>query len=72
MSFSYECHSRRDVPVNPKIYRVRGDLSWEDVIYNSAREKSYLNGTLWITFNLLLFAHIPSFFSHTCSFINFV
>jgi hypothetical protein len=48
VSFSYECHSRRDVPVNPKIYRVRGDLMWEDVVFNSARDKTFLNGNFFV------------------------
>jgi hypothetical protein len=44
VSFSYECHARRDIPVNPKIYRIRTDVSWEEVVCNSAKEKTFLNG----------------------------
>eukprot|EP00026_Physarum_polycephalum_P001724 Phypoly_transcript_01726.p1 GENE.Phypoly_transcript_01726~~Phypoly_transcript_01726.p1 ORF type:complete len:978 (+),score=124.21 Phypoly_transcript_01726:128-3061(+) len=35
VTFTYEIHSRRDVPVNPKISRVRTDLAWDDVVMNS-------------------------------------
>lgn len=50
VSFSFECQARRELPVNPKIYRIRTDLSWEDVVYNSAKEKAFFNG---IILNLL-------------------
>eukprot|EP00026_Physarum_polycephalum_P004271 Phypoly_transcript_04288.p1 GENE.Phypoly_transcript_04288~~Phypoly_transcript_04288.p1 ORF type:complete len:615 (+),score=69.63 Phypoly_transcript_04288:198-1847(+) len=41
VSFSYETHSRREVPINPLIYRVRTDLVWEDVVLNSFREPGH-------------------------------
>ena len=44
VSFSFENHARRDLPVNPSIYRVRADLSWEDVLESFAKEKKFLNG----------------------------
>lgn len=44
VSFSYENY-RNGIPVNPKIFRVRTDLSWENVVHNSNFEKPQLNGT---------------------------
>lgn len=41
VSFSFERHAQFDVPVNPKIFRVRYDVSWQDVVYNSYRETQY-------------------------------
>ena len=38
VTFSYESHSRRDEPVNPKIFRVRADVSWEELMESNARE----------------------------------
>ena len=44
MSFSYEVNSRREVPVNAEIYRVRSDLSWEDILLDFSKELKSLNG----------------------------
>jgi hypothetical protein len=44
VTFSYEIHARRELPVNPEIYRVRTDVSWEEVILNSLKEKKFRNG----------------------------
>lgn len=44
VSFSYENIARRDLPVNPKIYRVRTDLSWQEVVYSSVKEEKFLSG----------------------------
>lgn len=38
VTFNYESYSRRSVPVNPKIYRIRTDMSWEDVLRAHAKE----------------------------------
>ena len=46
VSFSYENYARRDLPVNPKIYRVRTDLSWQEVVYSSVKEEKFLTGML--------------------------
>eukprot|EP00026_Physarum_polycephalum_P001298 Phypoly_transcript_01299.p1 GENE.Phypoly_transcript_01299~~Phypoly_transcript_01299.p1 ORF type:complete len:1145 (+),score=200.33 Phypoly_transcript_01299:2-3436(+) len=32
VTISYDINSRREVPTNPKILRIRTDLSWEDVV----------------------------------------
>jgi hypothetical protein len=44
VTFSYESNARRDVPISPKIYRIRTDLSWREVVENAAAEKKFLNG----------------------------
>eukprot|EP00026_Physarum_polycephalum_P000635 Phypoly_transcript_00636.p1 GENE.Phypoly_transcript_00636~~Phypoly_transcript_00636.p1 ORF type:complete len:901 (-),score=99.66 Phypoly_transcript_00636:59-2761(-) len=44
VSFSYQNYSRHAIPVDPKIYRIRSDVSWEDVVRNFSREnQSSLN-----------------------------
>lgn len=44
VTFSYENHARRDLPVNPKIYRIRTDLDWQEVINNFKKEETFLSG----------------------------
>jgi hypothetical protein len=46
VTFSFDNYARRDLPVNPKIYRVRTDISWDDVIHNYAKEKHYVSGMI--------------------------
>ena len=47
VSFFYESYSRnRDVPVHPQVYRVRSDLSWQDVIKSTTEEEKYEDGML--------------------------
>ena len=41
VSFSYDAHSRRDIPVNPKIFKVRTDISWEEVVQAEHEAKQY-------------------------------
>lgn len=48
VSFTFEKHRLLDIPSHPKVFRVRSDVSWEDVIYNSKKEKKYLNGMFTI------------------------
>ena len=59
VSFSFESHARRDVPVRPKIYRIRTDVSWEDISWNLAHESRSLNGMM-ITSTLSLSPSIIS------------
>eukprot|EP00026_Physarum_polycephalum_P001621 Phypoly_transcript_01623.p1 GENE.Phypoly_transcript_01623~~Phypoly_transcript_01623.p1 ORF type:complete len:1048 (-),score=160.89 Phypoly_transcript_01623:116-2998(-) len=42
VSFSYDMHTRRDLPVNPVIYKLRNDLSWEDVVRNHVQEEKHI------------------------------
>ena len=44
VSFSFEIYARRDVPARPIMYRIRTDVSWEDVVHNFYQENKYLNG----------------------------
>ena len=44
VSYSYEGHNARDLPVSPKIFRIRKDLLWLDVVLNFRRERKFLNG----------------------------
>lgn len=47
VSFSYENSARREVPLNPKIFRVRCDLDWNDVLLSDSRKNEvFLNGVL--------------------------
>lgn len=34
----------REVPSNPLVYRIRTDLSWEDVLNSSASTRLFLSG----------------------------
>eukprot|EP00026_Physarum_polycephalum_P003660 Phypoly_transcript_03673.p1 GENE.Phypoly_transcript_03673~~Phypoly_transcript_03673.p1 ORF type:complete len:675 (+),score=95.36 Phypoly_transcript_03673:213-2237(+) len=40
VTLEYESHARKDVPVGPKIVRIRTDVSWEDVLRDYARDNS--------------------------------
>lgn len=48
VSFSYEASSRRDVPSGIKVFRIRLDLSWEDVIINHSRDSGTFISFLFI------------------------
>jgi hypothetical protein len=47
VTFSYTSYSRNSLPVNPVVYRVRTDISWEDVLQEHETEDAdpQLNGT---------------------------
>lgn len=32
--FTYDNYSRYSLPVNPKVYRIRTDITWEEIIFN--------------------------------------
>eukprot|EP00026_Physarum_polycephalum_P002112 Phypoly_transcript_02116.p1 GENE.Phypoly_transcript_02116~~Phypoly_transcript_02116.p1 ORF type:complete len:954 (+),score=114.83 Phypoly_transcript_02116:59-2920(+) len=49
VSFSYDSYGRGHAPVNPKVYRIRTDLSWEDVCRNYASERMHLNAHLQVS-----------------------
>eukprot|EP00026_Physarum_polycephalum_P001261 Phypoly_transcript_01262.p1 GENE.Phypoly_transcript_01262~~Phypoly_transcript_01262.p1 ORF type:complete len:970 (+),score=114.54 Phypoly_transcript_01262:138-3047(+) len=46
VSFSYENYARRDLPMNAKIYRIRTDISWPEVVYSSVKEEKFLSGAV--------------------------
>jgi signal peptidase I len=43
VTITYDSFSRRTAPVNPKIYRLRKDLEWEDVLFSSLRSSPDTN-----------------------------
>lgn len=45
VTFAFNGYYKNEIPVGPKIYRIRTDLSWGDVISNYEKEKRQLNGT---------------------------
>lgn len=45
VSFFYETNARREKPVNPRVYRVRADISWEEVVYNFVEESEHFSQT---------------------------
>lgn len=47
VSFSYDNFSKSSIPVNPQIYRIRTDITWEDIINNDSNN-SQLNGIYFI------------------------
>jgi hypothetical protein len=44
VTFSFDTTSRRDLPFNPKIFRIRTDISWDDILRSYFKEKQYLSG----------------------------
>lgn len=46
VSFSFESHARRDVPVLPSVFRIRTDLSWEDVLRNFEEDQEFQSGII--------------------------
>ena len=38
VTLEYESHARREIPVGPKIVRIRTDVSWEDLLQDYARD----------------------------------
>ena len=47
VSVSFDNTARRDAPVNSKVYRIRSDLEWEEVMRSAMRDKRLpqFNGT---------------------------
>eukprot|EP00026_Physarum_polycephalum_P001524 Phypoly_transcript_01526.p1 GENE.Phypoly_transcript_01526~~Phypoly_transcript_01526.p1 ORF type:complete len:780 (-),score=98.01 Phypoly_transcript_01526:986-3034(-) len=43
VTFSFEVNARRDLPVNPKIYRIRTDVSWPEIVQNYKRDQQFLS-----------------------------
>jgi hypothetical protein len=47
ISFNYETYLSNEVPVNPKIYRIRKDVVWEDILDDATQtqpQPQELNG----------------------------
>jgi hypothetical protein len=47
VTFYCESYVRRDVPMNPKVVRIRTDVSWEDVVLNYFKQKKYIGKLRW-------------------------
>jgi hypothetical protein len=45
VTFSYNHHSQRHIPANPTVFKIRTDISWEDVVQLYFREQKYIKGT---------------------------
>ena len=61
VSFLYDNYSKKSIPVNPRIYRVRPDLSWEEVLDRFAKSPAHTH-----PLNSMYIHHpktyLPSFF----------
>eukprot|EP00026_Physarum_polycephalum_P000218 Phypoly_transcript_00218.p2 GENE.Phypoly_transcript_00218~~Phypoly_transcript_00218.p2 ORF type:complete len:903 (-),score=85.00 Phypoly_transcript_00218:118-2826(-) len=44
VTIEYDNFVRKDVPANPKIVRIRADLSWEDVLYDFVSNSPHHDG----------------------------
>lgn len=44
VSISFDSFSRRALPTNPKIYRIRTDVSWQHVVWNFHQETKASKG----------------------------
>jgi hypothetical protein len=38
VTFTYDSFSRRALPINPKIFRKRSDVTWEEVLRNHEKD----------------------------------
>lgn len=69
VTFSFEAKTRREIPTNPKIFRIRTDLVWNDVVNGYLRE-NYLNSMpfyfifnfSFISLKYILFAQIICYY----------
>jgi hypothetical protein len=65
VTVSYENFSRRAIPVNPKLVRIRKDVSWEEVL-QSYTDEFDLNGNLF--YFLVFYALLSSIPNVSCLF----
>ena len=40
VTFSFETYSRNPIPVRPKIFRVRTDVFWEDIVRTHVKDSA--------------------------------
>ena len=59
VTFSYDNLARRNIPVNPEIFRKRPDVRWEEVVLNS--QAHHVQGILLIFLFSFSFAHFYIF-----------
>ena len=67
VTFSYERRTFTDVPINPRIVKVREDLLWRDVLLNAHKEKRSLNGIKPLCF--LFFSFLFCYFLLHCYYL---
>ncbi len=69
VSFSYDNYSRRSLPINPKVYRLRHDMTWDYLVkshLDSIAEPQKLN---CMTPTYPLFSYFSnSFIAISCAF----
>lgn len=41
VTVAYEDYTRKSIPLNPTIYRIRKDLSWQQVVAENNKSRSY-------------------------------
>ena len=44
VTFSFDNQRRKDLPLGPKIERIRTDLMWDDVVSSFHQESQYIIG----------------------------
>ena len=71
MTFSYDATSRREVPTNPKIFRVRTDIGWDEMVHSYFKERQTLGGMMRggeIAGGVVVFMYIFIFLDHFAKF----
>eukprot|EP00026_Physarum_polycephalum_P003078 Phypoly_transcript_03087.p1 GENE.Phypoly_transcript_03087~~Phypoly_transcript_03087.p1 ORF type:complete len:857 (-),score=123.40 Phypoly_transcript_03087:4-2394(-) len=48
VTFSFDAASRREVPINPKIYRIRTDIGWDEMVHSYFRERQTLGDSSYL------------------------
>jgi hypothetical protein len=54
ISFTYENFAQSSIPIKPKIYRIRKDINWKDVV-NSFLKDEKLKGNYNPIFNFIAY-----------------
>lgn len=48
VSFTYENFTRSSIPIKPKIFRIRKDVNWKDIILAHHQDEKYKSMTIYI------------------------
>ena len=64
VTFSYDNLARRNIPVNPEIFRRRPDVRWEEVVLNS--QAHHVQGILLLFSLFILFCSFLYFYIQSC------
>lgn len=68
VTFEFETASRREIPTNPTITRIRKDVSWDDVVRDHAKSS---NNAIPSMQPFLLFSLTPTLSHFVVSFLCF-